>query len=168
MTCNNFGFQPLTKKTLKIMTILEAYNFFESLKTETTKKYEIKVYEKFLHMLSELKIREFSKDDIQSIESELDRLNLKSNPENRKKYFKKAHSKFEKYLNETFSLTTKEYYQKLYGGLGLLFGLLFGLVFLFSLERSLGISLGLIGGMVVGSLIGRKMDAQAKATGNML
>lgn len=150
------------------MTIQEAYNFFESLKTETTKKYEIKVYEKFLHILSELKIREFSEEEIQSIETELDRLNLESNPTNRKKYFKKSLSKFEKYLKETFSLTTKEYYQKLYGGLGLLFGLLFGVVFLSNLERSLDISFGLIGGMVVGSLIGRYMDSQAKAAGNIL
>ena len=150
------------------MTLQEAYNFFESLKTETTKKYEIKVYEKFLHILSELKNREFSKDDIQSIETELENLNLDSNPENRKKYFKKALGKFEKYLKETFSLTSKEYYQKLYGGLGLLVDLLLGLVLLSSLERSLGITLGLVGGMVVGSLIGRNMDAQAKAAGNML
>ena len=150
------------------MTLQEAYNFFESLKTETTKKYEIKVYEKFLHVLTELKNREFLKDEIHSIETALENLNLKSNPENKKKYFKKAHSEFEKYLKETFSLTTKEYYQKLYGGLGLLFGLLFGVVFLSSLERSLGISLGLIGGMLIGSLIGRQMDAQAKAAGKKL
>ncbi len=150
------------------MTLKEAYNFFESLKTETTKKYEIKVYEKFLHILTELKNREFSKDEIHSIETELDSLNLKSNPENRKKYYKKAHSKYEKYLKETFSLTTKEYYQKLYGGLGLLFGLLFGVVFLSSLDFNWRISSGMIGGMVVGSLIGRHMDAQAEAAGNML
>ena len=56
------------------MTLQEAYNFFESLKTETTKKSEIKVYEKFLHILSELKIREFTTDEILSIERELDRL----------------------------------------------------------------------------------------------
>ncbi len=150
------------------MTVQEAYNFFASLKTETTKKHEIKVYEKFFHILSELKNRAFSKEEIESIETELDRLNLKSNPENRKKYFKKALGKFEKYLKETFSLTTKAYYQKLYGGLGLLFGLLFGVVFLSSLERSLGISLGLIGGMVVGSLIGRNMDSKAVLEGRVL
>jgi len=150
------------------MTLQEAFNFFESLKTETTKKYEIKVYDKFLHILTELKIKEFSKDEIQSLETELENLNLESSPENRKKYFKKALGKFEKFLKETFSLTTKAYYQKLYGGLGLLFGLLFGVVFLSSLERSLGISLGLVGGMVVGSLIGRNMDSKAKASGNVL
>ena len=150
------------------MTLQEAYNIFESLKTETTNKHEIKVYEKFLHILSKLKIREFSKDEIQSIETELDRLNLKSNPENRKKYFKLTLSNFKKYLKDTFSLTPKGYYTNLYGGLGLSFGLLFGVAILSNLERSLGISLGLIGGMVVGSIMGLSKDAQAKAAGNML
>ena len=117
------------------MTLQEAYNLFESLKTQTTRKSEIKVYEKFNHILSGLKIREFSKDEIQSIETELESFHLKSNPENRKKHFKKALTKFEKYLKDTFSLTSKGYYTKLYGGLGLSFGLLFGIVFLLSWEQ---------------------------------
>ena len=69
---------------------------------------------------------------------------------------------------DTFSLTTKGYYTKLYGALGLSFGLLFGVAILSNLERSLGITIGLIGGMVVGSMIGRNKDAQVKAAGNML
>ena len=150
------------------MTLQAAYNFFESLKTETTKKYEIKVYEKFLHILSELKIREFSKDEIQSIETELESLNLKSNPENRKKYFKKALSKFEKYLKDTFSLTIKRYYTELGIALGASFGILFGVVFLSSWERSMGISLGLIVGSGIGGAIGRSMDSQAQAAGKIL
>jgi len=150
------------------MTLQEAITIFESLKTETANKSEIKLYEKFLHILTELKVREFSKDEIQSIETELERLNLTSNPENRKKYFKKILSQFEKYLKDTFSLTSKGYYTNLYGGLGLSFGLLFGVAILSNLERSLGISLGLIGGMVVGSLIGRSMDTKAISEGRVL
>jgi hypothetical protein len=150
------------------MTLQEAYKVFESLKTETTKKQEIKVYEKFLHILSELKTKTFSEDEIQSIETELDGLNLKSNPTNRKKYFKKVLSKFENYLKDTFTLTTAGYYTKLYAGLGLSFGLLFGVAILSNLESSLGISLGLIGGMVVGSIMGRNKEAEAKAAGNIL
>lgn len=150
------------------MTLIEAINFFENLKIETTKKYEIKVYEKFIHILSELKNREFSNSEIQSLEAELDGLNLKSNPENKKKYFKKALTKFEKYLKNTFSLTSEGYYTNLYSGLGLSFGLLFGVAILSNLERSLGISLGLIGGMIVGSIMGRKKDAEAKAAGKTL
>ncbi len=150
------------------MTIQEAYNFFESLKTETTKKYEIKVYEKFLYILNGLKIREFSKDEIQSLETELDSLNLASNPENRKKYFKKALTKFEKYLKDTFSLTSKGYYTNLGIGLGSSFGILFGVVFLSSWERSLGISMGLIFGMFVGLTIGQYMDTKAKSENRTL
>ena len=150
------------------MTLQEAYNFFESLKIESTKKSEIKIYEKFLHILTELKSREFSKDEIQSIEAELDSLNLESNPENGKKYFKKTLSKFEKYLRDTFSLTSKMYYTNIGIGLGSSFGILFGIVFLSSLERSLGISLGLIIGMLIGLTIGRSMDAKAISEGRVL
>jgi hypothetical protein len=150
------------------MTIQEAKNFFESLKTETTKKTEIKIYEKFIHILSELRIRELSNDEIQSIETELDSLNLNSNPENRKIYFKKALIKFEKYLKESFSLTSKGYYTNIGIGLGLTFGILFGIVFLSDLERSLGIALGLSIGMFIGLIFGRTLDSKAKAAGKML
>jgi hypothetical protein len=150
------------------MTLQAAYNFIESLKTETTKKSEIKVYEKFLHILSKLKIREFSNDEIQAIETELDRLNLKSNPENRKKYFQKALSTFEKYLKETFSLTTKRYYTELGIVLGASFGILFGVVFLSSWERSMGISMGLIIGSGIGGAIGGSMDTKAMSADRVI
>ncbi|MGD9899813.1 MAG: hypothetical protein AB7T22_11880, partial [Calditrichaceae bacterium] len=169
-TCNNYRFEPLTKKTITIntlqgdykMTLQEAYNFFENLKIETTNKSEIKVYEKFSHVLSELKSREFSKDEIQSIEAKLDSLNLESNPEKGKKFFKKVLIDFEKYLKDTFSLTSKGYYTSIGIGLGSSFGILLGIVFLSSLERSLGISLGIIIGMITGLIIGQSMDAKAK------
>ena len=150
------------------MTLQEAYNFFESLKTETAKKSEIKVYEKLLHILSELKIRDFSKDKIQSIEAELDSLNLKSNPENRKKYFKKALSKFEKYLKDTFSLTTKGYYTNIGITLGSSFGIILGIIIGERFEKSLGIALGISIGMLIGIFVGSHMDSQAKTTGKML
>jgi len=150
------------------MTLQAAYNLFESLKNETTKKSEIKIYKKFLYTLTELKNREFSKDEMQSIETELDSLDLESNPENRKKYFKKVLSKFEKYLKDTFSLTPKGYYTNLGIGLGSSFGILFGVVFLSSWERSLGIAMGLIFGSTIGMLIGRSMDAKAKSENRIL
>ncbi len=150
------------------MTLQEAYNFFESLKTETIKKSEIKIYEKFVYILSELKVREFSQDEIHSIETELDSFNLASIPENRKKYFKKALSKFEKYLKDTFSLTSKGYYAKLGITLGSTFGVVLGVLIGERFERSLGISLGISIGMLIGIFVGRHMDSQAKATGKML
>jgi len=150
------------------MTLKEAHNFFEGLKNETTKKAEIKVYEKFLHILSQLKIRAFSEEEIQSIETALDSLNLKSNPDNRKKYFKKALSTFEKYLKETFSLTSKGYYTELGVTLGSAFGVVLGVLIGERFEKSLGIALGISIGMFIGVIVGRHMDAQAKIAGKML
>ena len=150
------------------MTLQETYNFFESLKTETTKKSEIKVYEKFIYILTELKNREFSIDEIQSLELALDHLNLKSNPEKSIKFFKKALSTFEKYLKDTFSLTTKDYYTNLSVSLGMLFGVVSGILIGERFEKSLGISFGICIGMFIGAFIGRRMDSKAKVAGNVL
>jgi hypothetical protein len=143
------------------MTVENAYHFFESLNNETKKKTESKIFKEFLRILSSLKVRDFSKDEILSIETKLDDLNLESNPKNRKKYFKKALSKFEKHLEESLSLTSKDYYTKLGVVLGASFGMLFGVVFLSSWERSLGISLGIIIGSGIGGVMGRNMDNKA-------
>jgi hypothetical protein len=124
------------------MTTEEASNLFEILKSQHTRKSDIKVYEKFLHILTGLKLRHFSKYETQSIETELD--SLKLNPNNRTKHIKKALSKFEKYLKESFSLTTKGHYANLYSGLGLSIGLLFGMVFLSHLDLNCRISLSLM------------------------
>lgn len=150
------------------MTLQEASTFFENLIKQTSNKAEIKLYERFIHVLSELKNREFSKDEIQSIEAELDRLNIRLNPENGNKHLKKALRQFEKYLKDTFSLTTKGYYTNLGVGLGSSFGILFGVVALSSLERSMGIALGLSFGMLIGLTIGRSMDAKAIKEGGVL
>lgn len=143
------------------MTLQEAKNFFESLKTKTTNKSEIKVYEKFLHILIGLKNRQFSKDEIQSIEAKLDGLDLESNPQSKKHYFKKALSKFENFLKDKFTLTSKGFYSILGIGFGSSFGLIFGIVFLSSWERSMGIALGVGFGLLIGLIIGRSMDNKA-------
>lgn len=150
------------------MTIQEASIFLENLSVKSSNKSEIKTYEKFLHILSKLKERTFSDEEIKLIENKLANLKLTSNPQHKKKYFKTALNTFEKYLKETFSLTPKGYYTNRYMGLGLSFGILFGVAILSSLERSLGISLGLIGGMLVGSIMGKQKDTQVKEAGNLL
>ncbi|MCP9767987.1 hypothetical protein EGI22_08685 [Lacihabitans sp. LS3-19] len=150
------------------MTIQEAYNYFESLITESTKKSEIKVYEKFVYLLSKLKTRTFSKEEMASIETELDSLNIKSNPENKKKFYEKALINFENYLKTTFSLISKGYYTKLGIGLGMTFGILFGIIFLSRFDRSIGIALGLSLEMLLGLISGSNMDSQAKSKNKVL
>ncbi|MEZ4823178.1 MAG: hypothetical protein R2942_12505 [Ignavibacteria bacterium] len=49
-----------------------------------------------------IKKRIFTKDEIQSIETELGSLNLESNREENIKFFKKALSKFENFLKDNF------------------------------------------------------------------
>ena len=150
------------------MTLQEAYNFFERLKIETTKKSEIRIYEKFLHILSELKNRDFTTDEIQSIETELDSLNLKSNPENRKKHFGKALHKLNEYLKSTFSLIPGGYYITYGIAIGVAFGPVLGVLFGQFFEKSLGISIGISIGIIVGLLAGQYLDSQAKAAGRIL
>jgi hypothetical protein len=143
------------------MTLNNAHNFFEDLVSETSKKSEIKIYKKFLQIIDGLRIRDFSNEQILSIEVELDILNLKSNPVNRKRHFNKALNAFEGYLKDTYSLTRKGYYGYLGIALGSSFGMLFGLIVLSRWERSMGITMGTSLGMLIGMVIGRGLDTKA-------
>jgi len=150
------------------MTLQEAYNFFESLKNETNKESEIKIYEKFLYIFNSLQSRELSKDELKSIESELDRLNLKSNTGNNKKYFNKILKEFKEYLKEKHSLISAGHYTSIGISLGTAFGVVLGVVFGARFERSLGLAVGISLGMLIGLFVGRRMDSQAKAAGTIL
>jgi len=150
------------------MTLQEAYNFFESFKKETTKKSEIKIYENFLHILSELKNREFSKDEIQSLETELEHLNLEANSGNRKKYLNKRLTAFKEYLKNKHSLITVGYYANIGVSMGAAFGVVAGIVFGERFEKSLGLAAGISIGMLIGAIIGRSMDEKAKSEGRMI
>jgi hypothetical protein len=159
---------PYHKSNLHIMTIQEASDYIESLKSQTTTQSEIKVYEKFNSILAKLIERDFSKAEIQSIETELESLNLETHVKDRKKYISKSLSRFETYLKDTFSLIPKGYYVSRGIGLGLSFGIVFGIIFLSSFERSMGIALGMSIGMVLGLTIGASIESKAKSVGKIL
>ena len=158
----------LTKKKQNKMKIQEAINSFESLKKQANKKSEVKLYDKFLGILTGLRHRDFSVEELSDIENQLDSLGLNTTQENRKKHTTKALATFEEYLRNTFALTTKEYYSNLgviYGsGIGVVIGVIFGERF----GKSLGISFGIGFGMLIGLMIGRYMDHKAKAAGNTI
>ena len=150
------------------MTLQQAYNVIERLKNETTNTSEIKVYNNFLDILTKLKAREFSKDDIQSIETELNSLVLDLNPENRKNYFKKKLKEFKAYLKEKHFLISEGYYTNIGITSGAAIGIIAGIIIGERFEKSLGIALGIGIGMLIGAFVGRKKDAQAKAEGKVL
>jgi hypothetical protein len=150
------------------MTINEARKFFEGLKSEAQKKSEKKIYEQFLGILSGLKNKDLSAEEVQWIEKELDSLDLRTTPAKRKRYFRTALRKFKKYLKDTFTFITKRYYSEMGVALGLNFGILFGIVILSSLERSTGIAVGLAVGMAAGIIIGGRLDARAMKEGRVI
>lgn len=150
------------------MTLKNAKEELTSLQSQTRKKSEIKDYREFIQILSGLEERDLSEAELQSIESELDALQLDSNPTNKSRFIKKALIQFKKFLKDTFALTPKGYYTNLGIALGSLFGVLFGMVCLARFERSLGLSAGISLGMLIGLVIGRQMDNQASASGKMV
>lgn len=150
------------------MSITDAIDFFKKLSKETNNKRELRIYKDFITTLSNLNNRIFSEEQLLQIENEIVTLNLKSNPENKKRYFSKKLRVFKLFLKTEFSLVPKGYYTNMGIGSGTSFGVLFGVVVLSSFERSLGISFGIIAGMLIGLIIGRYMDSQVKEAGKVI
>jgi len=146
------------------MTINNTIIFFESLLIKTDKKSELKIYENFIATLSDLSDRELTEEQFQSIEEELERLALKSNFENKKRYLSKKLTEFKKYLKDEFSLISEGYYAAIGIGIGMSLGIAIGASF----GESTGIALGLSFGMIIGLAIGRYKDAEAKKQNRVL
>ncbi|MBN2806710.1 MAG: hypothetical protein JXR22_08625 [Prolixibacteraceae bacterium] len=151
-----------------MMTLKNAINLFRRLTAETTSKSEIKVYQDFMKILTNLEKRNLAEPEVESLEKKLDDLELNRTLTNSKKHFKKALQQLKKYLEETFSIISKGDYIIKGITIGATAGLLLGIVFLSGLERSLGISLGISAGTFIGMIIATYMEAQAKAAGNLI
>ena len=143
------------------MTIDASNDFFKNLITETQEKSEIRVYNKFIAILTDLDTKALTDEQMLSIEKELDSLNLYINAKNRKKHFKHKLKIFVKFLKENFSLISEGYYTAIGISLGLSFGVAFGAAFN-------NVSYGLIFGMLIGLIVGAAMDSKAKKQGKVL
>ncbi len=150
------------------MNINEASDFLKGLISETKKKSEIKIYNDFLGILSALKEKGLTEEELLSIDKKLSGLNLKANPAKRKKYLMLKFQEFTTYLKKEFSLLTEGYYTTIGIAIGPGFGMVFGLIVLSFIERSLGLTYGMIAGMLIGYLIGRNLDAKAEKQNRVL
>jgi len=150
------------------MTIHKTIGLLQSLANQTAKKSEIKVYEEFIHILQSLEKRGLFNDDLASIEKKLQDMNLASDPRFRKRYYKKRLNSFKEFLDKSFSLVTKNYYENLYLIIGMGFGMMVGIIIGERFDKSMGISLGISLGMLVGVLIGRSKDTKALSQGRVL
>ncbi len=146
------------------MTINNATNYFETLLSRAIKKSEIKIYENFIGILSELKNRNLTEEQLRSIEVELGILKLKEIPENRRKYLRRKLNKFKIFLREELSLISEGYYTSIGMTLGISFGIVFGTMF----DETFGVSMGLGFGVLIGLIIGRTMDSQAEKQNRVL
>ena len=142
------------------MKLNVASDFFKSLRSETNNASEIKIYERFIGLISNLENRNFENEALEAIETKLDDLKLKSNPPNRKKFFRKKLNEFKKYLSSKFSLISEGYYTAIGISLGVAFGAAFGSVF--------GLGIGVSFGMIIGLIIGAILDSEAKKQNRVL
>lgn len=142
------------------MKLNAALSFFNSLIIETYSKPEIKVYQSFIGIISDLENRDFEDEELQDIEKSLAMLELDSDPNNRKRYYRKSMKEFKKYLKEEFSLVTEGYYTE--------FGIALGLAFGVATGSAIGIGPGIALGMLIGLEIGTSKVSEAKKQNRVL
>lgn len=151
------------------MTTLDAKDYFKRLATETQNKSELKIYNEFIAILTDLKNKELSETQFEEIDQEIDRLALNSISSNNKKHFKKKLCAFKKFLREEYSLIPNGYYQAHWMTLGMSFGVGIGLAIGTSISAgsgtSMGLSIGIGIGMAFGLAFGAAKDAESKKQG---
>ena len=150
------------------MTLNRANDFLKSLISETTKESELKIYKDFGVILNNLEKRDFSKEELDTIETKLSSFNIELKPPNKNKDIKKVLNDFKRFLHKTFSLVLKNYYTNLYITLGASIGIISGIIIGERFEKSLGIALGIGIGMLLGAFIGRSKDAKAFSEGRVI
>lgn len=146
------------------MTIQEAYLLFKGLHERTTKKAELKTYSVFMAILFDLKNRDFTKKERDTIEKELSFLMPNNNDQQNGRHYRKQLNHFKRFLKTNFLFITKDYYAIIGMSLGMCFGTLIDI----SLNESMGVSSGLAIGIFLGILIGRNIDIQAEKENRVL
>lgn len=135
------------------MKINETLDYVVELRNKNDKKYDKCIYDKFIGILSNLKNRDLTNNQLESIETKLDTLNLNIETENKKKYLGSKLEEFIKFLKDKLSLISEGHYT----GYGTSFGMLIGVL----LKFRVGVY-SLLGGMVIGMVIGGIMDSEAR------
>lgn len=148
------------------MRLAETLDFFQNLKNNTAENSEIKLYNNYIGILSALKNRDLTENQVLSIEIELDNLNLKSESENSIKFFKKKLSELQKFLKDKLALVPEGYYTGVGVGTGILLGSIFSLIFQ-SYLGAYSILFGINGGMILGAILGAIRDSEAKKQGRV-
>ena len=150
------------------MKIDIAIDLFEGLKSRTDKQSEIKIYTKFQNLLISIKNKGIEEGQILTIETELDTLDLSSEPQNPKRFFRKKFNALVNFLQKEFSYVQEGYYKGLYMALGMTFGVAIGASIGASSGQANGTALGLVLGMTIGIVLGQAKDKESEKKGLVL
>ena len=153
------------------MKIEAAILFFEGLKTENSSKKELKIYTSFIAVLTDIKNRDLSLEDLLAIETELTTLKVKENAHDVKVLGKKKCS-FIAFIKKKLSLVSEGQYMTTWMSIGMALGLSLGMSIgiAFSKDKGLvlGMNFGMIIGMGIGLALGTAKDNEAKKSGKVL
>ncbi|WP_221932549.1 hypothetical protein [Carboxylicivirga sp. M1479] len=147
------------------MAINETKDYLNRLQENSTEKRDIKVYQKFIRILTSIESRGLPTHQIDLIEKELSSLDLNQQTKNRKKYIKKKLNEFLKFLDSEFSFVLKGHYANYCLSIGIVLGVAIGTsVF----RDSGGSTTGMCFGMLIGYFIGLYLDNEAAKNNRVL
>jgi len=150
------------------MTIQEAQSKFERLKSYTEVKSEIRTYQSFVNILSELDARSFTETELNKIQDQLAKIEFDSAKKKKSIHFLKQFNTFKSFLKTEFSLVGKNYYTGLGMSLGMALGMSLGISFMSLIGITLSMTGGMIAGMVLGMFIGQTKDKEAEKENRVL
>jgi hypothetical protein len=153
------------------MKINDAYKTLEGRLTQSDQKSRKKIYEQLLGALNNLKERDLSADERESVEESLDRLQLHDTDGMSVRELRSRKNGFLKDTRKALSLIPEGHYM----ALGLAFGVAFGGLISSILQGFAGIPEGTSGtgvgvgfGLVAGYLIGNYLDTEARKRNRVL
>ena len=153
------------------MKINQAYRTLETLLSGSDKKSEKKVYQQLLGALSNLKERDISTEQLQSVEELIDRLGLHETEGMSVRHLRRRSNRFIQQVGKTLSLIPEGHYM----ALGLCFGVAFGAVFGSVIQGFTGFPQGTEGtglgigiGLIVGFLVASYLDVEARKQNRVL
>jgi hypothetical protein len=148
------------------MKINDLKDFFEKQKEKTNIKSEKKVYLVFASIISDLKGKDLSDQQWESIEDEIEALQLTQIAGVRNKNLKKKRNQLIKFLKSNFSFIPEKYYTSLGMSLGYALGaavgMAFGIIFGGPTRMVYGMIFGAMIGLIAGIIMGKMKDNQAE------
>jgi F0F1-type ATP synthase assembly protein I len=148
------------------MKINDLKDFFEKQKEITKRESEKKMYSGIALIISELKCKNLSKQQWESIENQIETLQLTQIARKRNRGLKKKRNQLLNFLKNNFSFIPEKYYtglgMSLGYPLGAAVGMTFGIIIDVPTGMIYGMILGALIGLIAGILIGKMKDNQAE------